>query len=114
MDQAVKYTELMTKFIESIPSTTSIVTGRRFDRVFIANKIGFFVDRNSWEIYGAKSHFQYNPRRWYGTLETASQYDWQSATPTPKPGTDAEKVFTERESEIVKNYKPRGRPRKNP
>lgn len=116
MEQAVKYTELMenlTKQLGTLGQTT-IIPGRRFDRISVNKSVRFFVDRNSWEIYGAKSVFQYNPRRWYGTLNSVSEYDWSSDTPTPKAGTPAEQAFTTREQEIVKNYKPRGRPRKNP
>jgi hypothetical protein len=109
----------MNRFVETLLQTTGAgnverSNGRRFDRLLVNGKVRFFVDRTSWEIYGAKSSFQFNPRRWYGTLDSVSQYDWAQGSPSPKTGTSAERIFNERESEIVKNYKPRGRPRKNP
>lgn len=120
MDQAVKYVELMAKFKTTLETsdgshTVNVIDGRRFDRIALNNKVKYFVDRNSWEIYGAKSSFQYNPRRWFGTLNSVDQYTWTVTTaPTPKAGTEAEQTFTSREAAIVKNYKPRGRPRKHP
>lgn len=112
MEQAVKYTELMTAFTAVLGGKgVEVIDGRRFDRVRVDGTIKYFVDRNSWEVYGAKSHFQYNPRRWYGTLESVSEYTW-SGQPAPKSGTAAEQVFNEREAAIVQNYKPRGRPKK--
>lgn len=116
MEQAVKYTELMEQFTKvlSANGTAEVIPGRRFDRISVDKSMRFFVDRNSWEIYGAKSVFQYNPRRWYGTLNSVSEYNWSEYYPVPMPGTTAEQAFTAREQEIVKNYKPRGRPRKNP
>lgn len=115
MEQAIKFIELTNDFInELLKSHKSVqrVDGRRFDRITCDSTVRFFIDRNSWEIYGAKSHFQYNPRRWYGTLDSVKQYTW-SSTPNPIPGTPAERIYNEREAGIVKNYKPRGRPRKN-
>lgn len=117
MEQAVKFIELSNTFVTKLLKTHKTVErieGRRFDRIKCNDSVRFFIDRNSWEIYGAKSSFQYNPRRMYGTLETVEQYNWASETPTPLAGTDAEKLHTAREAEIQKNYKPRGRPRKNP
>ncbi len=116
MEQAVKFIELTNAFVSTlIESNKSVerIQGRRFDRIKCNDKVMYFIDRNSWEIYGSKSSFQYNPRRWYGTLDSVSQYSWDG-TPTPKAGTPAERIFNEREAEIQKNYKPRGRPRKNP
>lgn len=117
MDQAVKFIELSNAFVtELLKSNKSVerIEGRRFDRFSCNGTVKFFVDRTSWEIYGAKSSFQFNPRRWYGTLDGITQYDWSVAVPTPRTGTPAERIHNERESEIAKNYKPRGRPRKNP
>lgn len=114
MEQAVKFIELSNSFVaELLKSFKQVerVQGRRFDRIKCDNTVRFFVDRNSWDIYGAKSSFQFNPRRWYGTLETVTEYEWASA-PAPKTGTNAERIFIKREAEIQKNYKPRGRPRK--
>jgi hypothetical protein len=116
MEQAIKFVELSNAFVtELLKNSKSVerIEGRRFDRFKCDDTVRFFVDRNSWEVYGAKSSFQYNPRRWYGTLDSLSQYSWTD-TPTPIAGTPAERIFNERESEITKNYKPRGRPRKTP
>jgi len=108
--QAVKYTESLNKFLETVKG--EVITGRRFDRVSIDKSVRFFIDKNSWEIYGAKSWFQYNPRRLYGELSTCEQWDWTDLIPTPKPGTPAESTYQAREAEIAKNYRPRGRPKK--
>lgn len=116
MEQAIKFVELSNEFVTTLLKpfkSVERVEGRRFDRIKCDNVVRFFVDRNSWEIYGAKSSFQFNPRRWYGTLDSVGQYLW-SDKPIPTPGTQAERIFNEREAEITKNYKPRGRPRKNP
>lgn len=110
MEQAVKYTENMGIFTKLLGKNVEVKPGRRFDRVAVDGVVKYFVDRHSWEIYGAKSSFQYNPRRQYGKLDTAKQFDW--VTLKPLAGTAIESVWLEREAEIVKNYKPRGRPRK--
>lgn len=115
MDQAIKYTENMNAFVGALTKTFKTVeriTGRRFDRVAIDGNIRYFVDRHTWDIFGAKSHFQYNPRRQYGKLDTVSQFDWTQNRPLA--GTQVESAWLAREAEIVQNYKPRGRPRKNP
>lgn len=117
MDQAVKFVELSNAFVSSLLTSHKSVQrleGRRFDRFECDNEVRFFVDRTSWEIFGAKSSFQYNPRRTYGTLDVITQYDWAPMIPKPLAGTPAERIHNEREAEIAKNYKPRGRPRKNP
>ncbi len=117
IEQAVKFIELTNEFVNELLKSHKMVErieGRRFDRIKCDGVVRFFIDRNSWEIYGAKSSFQYNPRRVYGTLESSKQYDWSHTIPTPMPNTRAEAMHNEREAEIQKNYKPRGRPRKNP
>ena len=114
MEQAVKFIELTNTFITELlksSKTVQRIEGRRFDRIKCDDTVRFFIDRHSWEIFGAKSSFQYNPRRTYGTLDVVTQYDWSTAT--PRSGTSAERIHNEREAEIQKNYKPRGRPRKN-
>lgn len=110
MDTAVKFTELENSFAKTVNG--QIAPGRRFDRVMVNGSTKYFVDRNSWAIFGAKSSFQYNPRRAYGTLETVDQYDWTGDVPVPVPGTAAERLHNEREARIIAGYKPRGRPRK--
>lgn len=117
MEMAIKYTESMNAFINLLLATAGVKNvehkdGRRFDRILVNGVVKYFVDRHTWEVFGAKSSFQYNPRRQYGKLDTVSQFDW--VTHTPVAGTDAEKQFLAREAEIQKQYKPRGRPRKNP
>jgi hypothetical protein len=115
MDTAIAYTELMNSLVDTLlksSQSVQVLKGRRFDRISTDDSVRFFVDRHSWIIYGAKSSFQYNPRREYGSLNTVEQYDW--ATSLPLPNTEADKAWQEREAEIAKNYKPRGRPRKNP
>lgn len=115
MEQAVKYADGMAKFKQVLDKTAGVQTvevktGRRFDRVAVDGQVRYFVDRHSWEIYGAKSSFQFNPRRIYGKLETVDQFDW--ITNKPIDGTPASIAFYTRESDIQKNYKPRGRPKK--
>lgn len=117
MEQAVKYTEALTKLTALLTPAGDPVTvmpGRRFDRITVGTSVRFFVDKNSWEIYGAKSYFQYNPRRLYGELSTCEQWDWTGYYPSPIPGTPAADAHAAREATIVENYRPRGRPRKNP
>ncbi len=115
MEQAIKYTENMNAFINRLITQNKNVeriNGRRFDRISVNGSVRYFVDRHTWEVFGAKSSFQYNPRRQFGKLDTVDQFDW--ATNRPLPGSSVEAAWLARESEIVKNYKPRGRPRKNP
>ena len=127
LDRAVEYVEKLEKFRQAFQSadkgcqdfgeTVEIETGRKFDKVYVktsVQKLGrYMVDRNSWVIYGIKSWAQINERRTYGTLDTVDQYDWSSFYGVPKAGTEAEKLHQKREAEIAKNFKPRGRPRKN-
>lgn len=117
MEQAVKFIELTNAFVTTLLKhykSVQRLEGRRFDRISADNQVLYFIDRNSWEIYGAKSSFQYNPRRLYGTLDSVDQYDWSTSIPHAIAGTPAERIYLEREENIQKNYKPRGRPRKNP
>lgn len=87
-----------------------IRVGRKFDRVIADGRTHYFVDRHTWDIFGAKSDFQHNPRRWYGTLQTVQQVDW--FTGKADPGSEAEKMIRAHEAGIKATYKPRGRPRK--
>lgn len=128
LDRAVEYVEKLEKFraafqaadrgCQDFGETVQIETGRKFDKVYVqtnVQKLGrYMVDRNSWVIYGIKSWAQINERRTYGTLDTVDQYDWSPHYGIPKAGTEAEKLHNAREAEISKNFKPRGRPRKNP
>lgn len=115
MDTAIQYTENMNVFVTTLLQSAKTVerkNGRRFDRIIVDNEVRYFVDKESWEIFGAKSDFQYNPRRQYGKIDTATQFDW--VTLRPLAGTTIESAWIARETEIAKNYKPRGRPRKTP
>ena len=131
LDRAVEYVEKLEKFRAAFEKgdtagrdTTdkvNIETGRKFDKVYVQTfhqgkphqKLGrYMVDRNSWVIYGIKSWAQINERRTYGTLDTVDQYDWSAYNGIPKAGTDAERLHNEREAQISKTFKPRGRPRK--
>ncbi len=128
LDRAVEYVTKIETFRALLQSqdkgctqygdTVKIEKGRKFDKVYIQTahqKLGrYMVDRNSWVIYGIKSWAQINERRTYGTLDTVNQYDWSSHYGAPKAGTEAEKLHNAREQEISKQFKPRGRPRKNP
>jgi hypothetical protein len=100
-----------------------IEPGRKYDKVYFQTfhngqpnqKLGrYMVDRNSWEILGIKSWQQVNLRRTYGTIDVVDQYDWSPYYGTPKAGTQAERIHNEREAELAKGHKRRGRPRKNP
>ena len=115
MDTAVRYIELMQTFTETLQKHfTNVDThrGRKFDRVAIDEAVAYFVDKEHWVIYGAKSAAQYNPRRQYGTLETVTQFDWYAGQALP--GTTLAQEIEAREAAIAAGYKKRGRPRKNP
>ena len=125
MDKAVEYSQKVEKFVATLTKENvgvkgdkwQVETGRKFDKVYVqtdVQKIGrYMIDRNSWVIYGIKSWAQINERRVFGTLDTIDQYDWSPFQGVPKPGTEAERLHLKREAEIAKNFKPRGRPRKN-
>lgn len=111
--RVVKYIEHTNDFLTILLRTYKMVErleGRRFDRIKCDNKVMFFIDKISWEIYGAKSSFQHNRRRIYGTIDGVSQWDW--ATLRPHPNTSAANEHAQREEEISRQYKKRGRPRK--
>lgn len=112
MDTAVRYTELMDSFSKQLPGDVVVASGRRFDRVAVDGLVQYFVDKQDWIIYGAKSAAQFNPRRQYGTLETVTQFDW--AAGEAKPGTTLAQQIAAREAAIAAGYKKRGRPRKTP
>jgi len=113
MNTAVRYTELMKTFTETLLTnfhSVAVMTGRRFDRISINDNVMYFVDKQDWVIYGAKSVAQYNPRREYGTLESVTQFDWMLMS--AKPGTTLAQQLEQREATIAANYKKRGRPKK--
>ena len=105
----------MNRFVSTLLSgakNVEVKKGRRFDRVVVDGSVKYFVDRETWEIYGAKSALQFNPRRQFGKVDTVTQFDW--STGTPLAGSTIEAVWLARENAIVSGYKKRGRPRKNP
>lgn len=130
LDRAVDYVQKLQNFRKALETahsqsgdTVGIDTGRKYDRIYVQTyhngqplqKIArYFVDRNSWVIYGCKSFHQINERRQFGTLDRIDQYDWAPFHGAPMAGTEAEKIHNEREAEIAKTHRKRGRPRKNP
>jgi hypothetical protein len=113
LQRIVQYIEHTNEFVTLLLSTYQQVErreGRRFDRIVCDNKVMFFIDKITWDIYGAKSSFQHNARRVYGTIDTSTQWDW--AALRPLPNTDAANRHTAREHQISQQYKKRGRPRK--
>jgi hypothetical protein len=133
LDRAVEYVQKLEKFRSALQAadlgciqngdTIGIDVGRKYDRIYLqtyhAGKplqkmARYFVDRNSWVIYGCKSFHQINERRTFGTLDHVDQYDWKPYHGIPKAGTEAEKLHEAREAEIALTHRKRGRPRKNP
>lgn len=96
------------------PEKVGTEAGYKFDKVFVVTgsgeKIGrYMVETRTGDIYAIKSWTQVNKRRWYGKLETIDQYDWSDFYARPLPGTDAERLQVERETEIKSTHKKRGR-----
>lgn len=113
MERAIQYTEHMNSFIGTLMkhhNTVEINKGRRYDKVLVDSAVTFFVDKDRWTIYGAKSAAQHNVRRTYGTLASQSEYDWK--TRKPIPNTAAAAHHDALENGIKATYKKRGRPRK--
>jgi hypothetical protein len=114
MDTAIEYVERKNSFVAAQLGagfkSCQPVAGRKYDKVLVNNAVRYFIDKQDWTIYGAKSDVQHNTRRVYGTLRTQEQFDW--ATAAPKVGTEAEAAWNAREAAIAKNYKKRGRPKK--
>lgn len=114
MDTAIQYIELKNAFVDTLLNTyksVEVISGRKFDRIATDDEVRFFIDKESWMIYGAKSAVQYNPRREYGKLDTVTEYDW--AANCAHPGTALGAYLEARESAIEAGYKKRGRPKKN-
>jgi hypothetical protein len=115
MEQAIQYTENMNAFVgelAKVAKSVQVLRGRRFDRVAVDDTVKYFVDRHTWEIFGAKSKIQYNPRRHYGKVDTISDFDWKTGLPIE--ASPSYTTWKDRENELTKDHKPRGRPRKNP
>jgi len=113
METAIQYIELQNDFIAQLLKDYQSVEryeGHKFDRIAVDDAVEYFIDKHTWIIYGAKSPLQYNPRRTYGTLSTASQFDW--TTNSPIPGSIIEAEWERKEAAIQSGYKKRGRPRK--
>lgn len=110
MDKAVELVTLTEKFVKLVKG--SLIPGRRFDRVQIDDATVYFIEKNTQSIYGAKSSFQYNPRRYYGFLAQMDQMDWSTHQPIANTTLSAE--LASREASIKSGYKQRGRPRKAP
>jgi hypothetical protein len=55
-------------------------TGRKFDKVYIDGTdvapVRYFVERQTGNIYGAKSQAAPNLSWYFGTLERAEKWDW--------------------------------------
>jgi hypothetical protein len=114
MDTAIEYIERTNSFVAAQLAagftSCQAVAGRKYDKVLVNDAVRYFIDKQDWTIYGAKSTVQHNTRRVYGTLSTQDQFDWFTAF--PKTGTEAEAAWLAREAALAKNYKPRGRPKK--
>ena len=108
---ALEYLTLLDNFVV-LTNAHAIEKGRRFDRILFNGTTKFFVEKNTRKIFGAKSDFQYNPRREYGTLNTIDQMDW--VTLFPIVGTQLFDEMAAREASIKSTYKQRGRPKKTP
>lgn len=116
MELAIEYLDLREKFEgildDSFPgSNASTITGRKFDRIIVDGHTKYFIEKNTRGIYGAKSDLQYNPRRYYGTLNDIDEYDWLRNH--AKDGTALQKTLNDMETTIQAGYKKRGRPRKS-
>lgn len=113
METAIQYVTHMNTFVTAllkISTSVEVHKGRRFDRIEVDGCIEYFVDKNTSQVYGAKSPLQYNPRRTFGTLATVEQFDW--ATNMPLAGTAIATEWHAHETAIQAGYKKRGRPRK--
>ncbi len=90
-----------------------VETGYKFDKVYVNNgvqRLGrYMVESRTGDIWGIKSWTQVNKRRWFGTLDTITQYDWSDYNARPVSGTEAELAHADRESLITSNHKKRGR-----
>lgn len=70
--------------VKADPSgTVWFESGRKFDKVMIGNNVRYFVDRSKGIIYGAKSRLAPNMKWYFGTLSSASKWDWSGFHGTP-------------------------------
>lgn len=67
--------------------------GRKYDKVRVfwlnGNKVSkpelrFFVEQATGNIYGVKSPVAPNLNQYFGTVQTAEHWEWESKFPTPK------------------------------
>lgn len=115
----MSYDTRLSAFVDHLIKTTdlqwAVEPGRKFDKVYINSQphpVGqYMVEKKTGNIYAIKSWAQVNTRRWYGTLDTIDQVDWNSSG-KPKVGSELEKLVADREAGFVAGYKKRGRPRK--
>jgi hypothetical protein len=94
----------------------AIDTGRRYDKIlmgwmnkdrsFSPLKVRYFVERETGEIYGAKSELAPNLRWYFGSIYTAEQWDWSGHHAVPKGApetlTKAERADPEKVEEYQK------------
>ena len=61
--------------------------GRKYDKIFIDQTgnitVRYFVDNKTGAIYGAKSRFAPNLKHYFGTVASASKWDWSGFYGTP-------------------------------
>lgn len=86
----------------------TIRSGRKFDKIVVAGKVRYFVNRETQEIYGAKGETQVDTRRFFFTLDTIDQIDWTQGVPLPNSSIESQWNV------LRSGLRPRGRPRKNP
>jgi hypothetical protein len=113
METAIQYIDQINNFVNTLlrnNRSVEIQTNRRFVRVLVNGDVMYFVEKNTKNIYGAKSSTQYNPRRFYGTLETVDQFNWTDHQPLEN--SEMFDSWWDREASILSSYKKRGRPRK--
>ena len=110
-----QYNERMLRiFPDSLRQFVKTEKGYKFIKVYLAKSDGkpdprYMVNRRTGEIYGVKSWTQINLRRQFGTLETATEYDWSELNARPVAGSTAELEHFKRETEIRATHLKRGR-----
>lgn len=95
------YLTELTAFIDTLTKHQSTVvpntrcfyyTGRKYDKVFIDHggsiSVRYFISNKTGEIFGAKSRFAPNLKHYFGTLKSASLWDWSGfyGVPVNDPG----------------------------
>jgi len=117
----MSYDEKVTKFVAVLNGVGADKwfreAGRKFDKIYVGDANGqkhgrYMVEQKTGNIYAIKSWAQVNMRRWFGTLDTISQFDWRPFHAKPLVDSDAETMIRDREAGYLSGYKKRGRPRK--